>query len=189
MSDTQNVTRLLERWQAGDAHAVDELFPLVYDELREIAHYRLKRARRGHTLNTTALVHEVYMRLVDYTEIDWQGRTHFFSLAAQVMRNVLVDYARKRNAQKRGGSQPPLSLDENRIAIDEQAELVLSLDQALTQLGALNARLCQVVEYRFFGGMTNEEIAAVLDVSTRTVRRDWVKARAWLYNELHPDTA
>lgn len=184
-----DVTLILKDVRAGDRTVVDRLFALVYEELRRIAHAHLLRERRDHTLSTTALVHEAYLRLVDQTRVEWQDRAHFCAVAARAMRRILVDYARRRQAQKRGGKEQPLPLDEARVAVDEQATLLLSLDQALDRLSALNERLAAVVEYRFFGGLTEKETAEVLDVSARTVRRDWVKAKAWLYKELYPDEA
>lgn len=180
-------TALLLELRGGDASVADALFPLLYDELRAIAHRQLGRERPNHTLSTTALVHEAYERLVDQTRAEWEDRAHFCAVAARAMRHILIDYARRRHALKRGGQQRPLPLDEGRIAVEEQAELLLSLDQALDRLGRLSERLCRVVEMRFFGGMTEEETARALDVSIRTVRRDWVKAKAWLYKELYPD--
>ena len=187
MARSHEVTRLLLELRDGNENVVNELIPLVYDELRRIARHQLVGERADHTLSTTALVHEAYFRLVKLDQIEWQDRAHFCAIASQAMRRILVDHARRRNAQKRGGSQPHLSLDENRIAVDDQAELILSLDQALTRLSALDERLAQVVEYRYFGGLTEEEAAEVLEVSPRTVRRDWKKAKAWLFKELYPD--
>lgn len=187
MARSHEVTRLLHELRGGDRAAIDKLVPLIYEDLRRIARRQLLRERVGHTLSTTALVHEAYFRLVDLERVEWQDRAHFCAVAAQAMRRILVDYARRRNAQKRGGQQPRLSLDENRVAVDDQAELVLSLDEALTRLSALDERLSQVVEYRYFGGLTEEEAAEVLGVSARTVRRDWSKAKAWLFKELYPE--
>lgn len=184
---SHEVTALIQELRAGEDNVVERVFPVVYDELRRIAHRYLVRERSGHTLSTTALVHEAYERLVDQSRVEWQDRAHFCAVAAQAMRRILIDYARRRQAQKRGGRQQPLSLDEARLGVDEQATLLLSLDQALTRLGALNDRLARVVELRFFGGLTEEEAAEVLGVSVRTVRRDWVKAKAWLFKALYPD--
>ena len=189
MARSHEVTRLLHELRGGNEDALDQLVPLVYEDLRRIARRQLLRERAGHTLSTTDLVHEAYGRLVDLDHVEWQDRAHFCAVAAQAMRRILVDYARRRNAQKRGGQHPHLSLDENRIAVDDQAELVLSLDQALTRLSAFDERLGQVVEYRYFGGLTEEEAAEVLGVSARTVRRDWSKAKAWLFRELYPESA
>lgn len=180
-------TRVLVRVRNGDAGAVDEILPYVYTELKQIAHRHLQRERKGHTLNTTALVHEAYLRLIGSANMEWQDRAHFRAVAAQAMRRILVDYARKRNAEKRGGKNRPLTLDETAIAVDAQADMLVALDEAMTRLANLSQRLSKVVEYRFFGGLTEEEIAEVLEVSDRTVRRDWVKAKAWLFKEIHPD--
>ena len=182
-------TALLLELRGTGASAADVLFPLLYDELREIAHRQLGRERSGHTLSTTALVHEAYERLVDQTRVGWEDRAHFCAVAARAMRHVLVDYARRRGALKRGGGQRPLPLDKGRVAVEEQAEFLLSLDQALDRLGAMSERLGRVVEMRYFGGMTEDETAEALSVSARTVRRDWVKAKAWLFRELYPDEA
>ncbi len=170
-----------------DRTAVNRLYPIVYEELQRIAHDMLRRERRDHTLSTTALVHEAYLRLVDQTRVEWQDRAHFCAVAARAMRRILVDYARRRHADKRGGRQRPLPFDEARIAVNGQADLVISLDEALTRLGALDERLSKVVECRFFGGLTEEQTAEALRISSRTVRRDWVKAKAWLFKELYPD--
>lgn len=187
MTDSSQVTELLSTLRGGDRDAFDALFPLIYDELHQIAHRLLLRERSDHTFSTTALVHEAYFKLVGQDQVDWQNRAHFCAVAAQAMRRILVDYARRRTAKKRGGAYPHLPLDENRIAIDQQAGLVLALDAALHRLKMLNERLAQVVDLRFFGGLTEKEMAEVLGVSARTVRRDWVKARAWLYKELTPE--
>lgn len=182
----QDVTALLHDLR-GDANAVDALMPVVYEELRGIARRQLRHERPGHTLSTTALVHEAYVRLVDQTRVEWQDRAHFFAVAARAMRRILVDHARRRTAQKRGGNQQPIPLDEAQLAMDAQADLLLSLDEALDRLAAFSERLAQVVELRFFGGMTEEETAEALGLSARTVRRDWVKAKAWLFKELYPE--
>ncbi len=184
----QEVTLLVQALQGGDVRAADVLFPTVYDELRDIAQRQLRGERRGHTLTPTALVHEVYARMVDQTRVAWQGRAHFCAVAAQAMRRVLVDHARSRRALKRGGEGEPLPLDAVRVAVDAQAAHIVALDEALTRLGALSERLARVVELRFFGGLTEEEAAEAMGVTARTVRRDWVKAKAWLYKELNPET-
>lgn len=189
MSQSTNVTELLADFRAGNRAAMDELFPVIYDQLHGIAHRILSSERSDHTLSTTALVHEAYFKLVDQRRVNWQDRAHFCAIAAQAMRRILVDYARRRKARKRGGAAVHLSLDENTVAIDQQAGLLVSLDAALNRLQDLNRRLAQVVDLRFFGGLTEEEMSEVLDISARTVRRDWVKARAWLYKELNPDEA
>ncbi len=187
MVDGGDVTRLLRRIREGDRDAIEDVFPLVYDELKRIARHQLARERSGHTLNTTGLVHEAYMRLMDRESIAWQDRAHFRAVASRAMRRILVDYARRRGAVKRGGGMNRLTLEENHIVIDDQAELLLSLDQALDRLAHRSQRLSTVVEYRFFGGLLEEEIAEVLQISARTVRRDWVKARAWLFKEMYAD--
>lgn len=183
-----DVTKLLIELPGGGQAVVNALFPLVYDELRTIAHYQLRRERKRHTLSTTALVHEAFLKLVDVERVRWQDRAHFCAVAARAMRRILVDYARRRQAQKRGGKQQRLSLDETHIAVDDQAGLIVSLDRALDRLSALNERVGRVVELRYFGGLTEEETAEVLGVSARTVRRDWGKAKVWLFKELYPDT-
>ena len=168
----------------GDRDALDRLLPLVYDELRRIAHLELRRERADHTLSTTDLVHETYLRLVDQTRVTRDEQLRFFAVAATAMRRVLIEYARRRQALKRGGGNQPVSLDELTIAADQSSEALLALDEALTRLGALEERLARVVECRYFGGLTEDETAEVLGVTPRTVRRDWVKAKGWLYREL-----
>lgn len=178
------ITQLLLAWRGGDEQAFEELMPLVYRELRRLARNFMRRQNPGHTLQTTALVNEAYLRLVDSNRVNWQDRNHFFAIAAQLMRRILVDSARKRNSQKRGGDLVMVTLDENaEIAIKEQSELI-ALDEALTRLAEMNARQCQIVELRYFAGLSEAQIAETLDVSTRTVRRDWNLARAWLFREL-----
>ncbi len=166
---------------------VDQIYPIVYDELRRRAHWLLARERPDHTLSTTALVHEAYVRLADQTQLTWEDRAHFCAIAARAMRQILVDFARKRKAEKRGGGAERLRLDENELAVTIQSTMVLDLDEALTRLGQIDERMASVVESRFFGGMSEKEIAEVVGVSVRTIRRDWVRARAWLYKELYPD--
>jgi RNA polymerase sigma factor (TIGR02999 family) len=178
------ITDLLAAHAAGDPDALDDLFPLVYEELRRIAHRRMQGERTGHTLRTTALVHEAYVELVDLERVDWQDRNHFFALAARVMRNVLVDYAQKKNAQKRGGDRDRVPLEEWDGAEDVVLEDVLAVHQALEQLEAIDERQAQVVECRFFAGLTIEETSSVLGISPATVGRDWRMARAWLNREL-----
>jgi RNA polymerase sigma factor (TIGR02999 family) len=179
------ITALLLDWRGGDLAAFDRLFELVYQELRHIAQRCLYGERRGHTLNTTALVHEAYLKLVDINEVQWQDRAHFLAVAARAMRRILVSYARRHNAQKRGGRHANVPLSVVSTLADERAEDVLALNDALDRLGALNERLARTVELRFFGGLTINEAAEVLDVSRNTVKRDWAKAKAWLYHELH----
>jgi len=166
----------------GVAGPLDALFPVVYDELRSVAHRHIVARRQEHTLTTTALVHETYLRLVDAERLSWADRAHFFALASRAMRFVLVDHARSRLADKRGGAQREVSLDEAHLATDDRPEDLLAIDQALTALAAKSERLSQLVHYRFFGGMEYEEIAEVTGLSVPTVKRDWARARAWLYS-------
>jgi len=182
--ESATVTGLLLAWRAGEADASGQLFPLVYDELRRIAHRQIARERPGHTLDTTALVHEVYLKLVDQTRVQWADRSHFFAVATQAMRRILVDYARKYCSDKRGGEAIRVSLDDANPAVEDRAELLLAVDEALSELGKLDERLSRVVECRFFGGLTEEETAEVLGVTARTVRRDWSKAKGWLHHVL-----
>ena len=179
-----DVTGLLLDFGAADREELDRVFPVVYDELRRVARRALSHERSGHTLTTTALVHEAYLELVDQASATSGKRARFFAIAATAMRRVLVEYARRHRALKRGGGLRRVSLDENAIA-SVRADALLALDEALTRLGALNERLARVVECRYFAGLSEEETAEVLDVTERTVRRDWVKARAWLLGELH----
>ena len=178
------VTQLLLDCSNGDHVAFDKLFPLVYEELHRLAASYMSRERAGHTLQTTALVHEAYLRLVNQQGAGWQSRTHFFAVAAKVMRHLLVDYSKTRTRAKRGGSDVKLSLDEAVILSDERAADLLALDDALTSLAAIDHRKSRVVEMRFFGGLSNEEIAEVLNVSPNTVIRDWSVAKAWLHREV-----
>jgi RNA polymerase sigma factor (TIGR02999 family) len=168
----------------GGRQAVDRLLPLVYEELRRIGHRLLQGENAGHTLTTTALVHEGYLRLVDQRRVTWVDRAHFLAVAATAMRRILVDHARRRTALKRGAGSGPLRLDEAVTLADERAQEMLDLNEALTRLATLNERLACVVECRFFGGLTTAETAAALDVTPRTVERDWAKAKSWLYQEL-----
>ena len=183
-SGAEPITDLLLQLSVGDPSAMDRLFPLVYDELHRMARRALRREHLDHTLGTTGLVHEAYLKLVDQTRVGWRDRAHFFAVAALAMRRILVDYARRHRREKRGGGRRAVSLDESAISLDERAENLMALDEALTRLGALSPRLGRVVECRFFGGLTEEEIAEALGVTTRTVKRDWAKARGWLYQEL-----
>lgn len=185
LSATSEVTRLLKRWSAGEHRARDQLIPLVYHQLRQLAHQRLRRAPgEQRTLNTTALVHETYLRLVDAPEVDLPDRAHFLALASQIMRNLLVDRARARSAAKRGGGTTPLELDESLWVSDEDLDTVTELDEALKRLGALSPRQSQLVEHRYFGGLSLEESAAALRVSPATAKRELRAARAWLALEL-----
>ncbi len=184
MSNAEQITELLLQLRGGDPNAADRLFAAVYPELRRMAHRHLQGERPGHTLGTTGLVHETYVRLVDLRRVEWQDRGHFFRVASAAMRRILVDYARKHRAARRGGGVRVEFL-EDRIPAAERGEMVLALDEALDRLTALSQRLGHVVECRFFGGLTEEETADALGVTTRTVQRDWAKARAWLYAELN----
>ncbi|HLU37246.1 MAG TPA: sigma-70 family RNA polymerase sigma factor [Thermomicrobiales bacterium] len=168
-----------------DPGALDRVLPVVYEELREMAHRKLVRERDAHTLNTTDLVHESYLKLVDDARVTERGKAYFFAAASRAMRQVLVDYARRRNAMKRGSGRKPLSLDEREIAVDMLAGELIDLDDALERLAEVNPRQVQVVECRFFGGLSVEETAQALGVSTRTVKYDWAFARAWLFDELN----
>ena len=178
------MTQLLVAWSGGDRAALDELAPLVYDELRRIARRHMKREREGHTLQTTALVNEAYMRLIDQREVRWQNRAHFFAIAARMMRRILIDHARGRHYEKRGGGAPHVALDEAAELSDGRAAEMVALDEALDALAALDERKGRVVEMRFFGGLSAEEIAEVLGVSPDTVAREWRRAKAWLHREM-----
>ncbi len=183
-SSPQEVTQLLIAWNNGDQSALDELIPLVYAELRRVARRYMGRERAGHTLQTTALVNEAYLRLIDASRVQWQNRAHFYAIAAQLMRRILVDYARSQNYVKRGGEAQHLPLDEATVFSAEQAPDLVALDDALKSLAAFDPRKSQVVELRFFGGLSVEETAEVLKVSPRTVLSDWSLAKAWLLREL-----
>ena len=184
MNSEPDITGLLLAWRAGDRGALDRLFPLVYDALRGIAHRQLRGEHPDRTLGTTALVHEVYLKLVDQTRVQWTDRGHFFAVAARAMRRILVDQARRRGALKRGGASRPVSLTDVPVAVEERAETLIALDEALSELSELDERLSRVVECRFFGGLTEEETAEALGVTGRTVRRDWTKAKGWLQRAL-----
>lgn len=177
------VTKLLLAHQAGDAQALERLIPLIYDDLRRIARRQLAGHRRG-LLDTTGLVHEAYLKLADQRALPGESRRHFLAVAARAMRQVVIDFARRRTADKRGGDLTHLTLETAALAVEAEAERLLVLDQALGRLAELDQRLIQVVECRFFAGLSEEETAGVLDVSTRTVQRDWAKARAWLQVQL-----
>lgn len=178
---SSQVSDLLQLWSRGDAQALQQLVPIVYKELRRLAHYHLRRERAGHTLQTTALVHEVYLRLCSQQEPRWENRAHFFAVAARMMRRILVDHSRRQAAEKRGGAGAHTLLDDA-LTVPVQPELdLVALDGALEQLAAFDARKCQVVEMRFFTGLKAKEIAAVLGTTEATVRRDWIIAKAWLY--------
>ena len=184
-SSQHEVTKLLIRLTEGDHAVLDALLPAVYDELRRLAANYLRRERVGHTLQPTALVHEAYMRLVDQTQVQWQNRAHFFGVAAQMMRRILVDHARQQNAEKRGGEFQKLSLDENLDAAGAPRDVnLVALDDALNRLAEMDPQKSKIVELRFFGGLSVEETAEVLKLSPITVIREWNKAKAWLYREL-----
>jgi RNA polymerase sigma-70 factor (ECF subfamily) len=180
----QDVTRLLVRLTDGDRGVLDELLPVVYGELRKLASSYLRRERVGHTLQPTALVHEAYMRLVDQTQVQWQNRAHFFGVAAQMMRRILVDHARAHEAEKRGGEFQKLSLDENIDVSGERDVNLVALDDALNLLADVDPQKSKIVELRFFGGLSVEETAEVLGVSAPTVKRQWRMAKAWLYGQV-----
>ena len=188
----QEVTQLLLAWGQGDRSALDQLTPLVYDELRRLARRYMRRESPGHTLQTTALVNEAYLRLVDQRNVKWQNRAHFFGVSAQLMRRILVDFARARHNLKRGGKARQVSLDEALVVSEEREPDLVALDDALSALAEIDPRQSQVVELRFFGGLSVEETAEVLRVSTDTVMRDWKVAKLWLLRELSaekPDDA
>lgn len=194
-ADTNNdkgggyVTQLLVRAGRGDAAATDELFPLVYDELRSVAAAFLARERVGHTLQPTALVNEAYVRLIGPSEVSWENRAHFFGAAARAIRRILTDHARARGREKRGGGMARVPLDQADLAITTQTLDLVALDESLTKLGELDPKIAKVVELRFFGGLTEEETARALGVSVSTVTRDWRFARSWLRRELGPGEA
>ncbi len=182
------VTQLLVAWGNGDEAARDQLMPLVYDELHRLAHQYMNRERPGHTLQTSALVNEAFVRLVGQRDVHWQNRAHFFGIAAQMMRRILVDYARNRHYAKRGGSARQVSLNEALIVSEERSAEVVALDDALKSLAIMDQRKGQIVELRFFGGLSIEETAEVLAVSPGTVMRDWTLAKAWLRREMTADS-
>ena len=182
------VTQLLAEWNHGDNAALVELTPLVYEELRRLAHHFMEGQRSDHTLQTTALVDEAYLRLADQTKPRWQNRAHFFAVAARAMRQILVNYAKSSRAQKRGGGALKVELDEAAIVSPEQSQAIVDLHEALERLGTLDSRKARVVELKYFGGLNHDEIAEVMKISSVTVRRDWVFAKAWLYDELRQAT-
>ena len=181
----KRVTDLLARWSHGDDTALVELTPLVYEELRRLAHHHMGGQRRNHTLQTTALVNEAYLRLADQTNPTWQNRAHFFAVAARAMRQILVSYARSQRAQKRGGGALKVDLEEAALVTPEESKQIIDLHEALERLATLDPRTGQVVELKYFGGLNYDEIAEVLKISRITVRRDWEFAKVWLYTELH----
>ena len=179
------ITNLLKAWSSGEPDALERLAEQVYPELRRMARRYMKNERAGHTLQATALVHEVYLRLVDVTKVEWQERAQFFAMAAEMMRRILVSAARARGSQKRGGSAPNVSIDETAVLSPGPDRSILAVDEALIAFSRVAPRQAKVVELRYFGGLTEEEIVAALDISPRTVRRDWDLARAWLLRELN----
>ncbi len=181
---TPDLTELLSDWQQGDQSALNKLTPLVYDELRRIAHRYVQRENYGHTLETTALVNEAYLRLAGQKKIDWQNRSHFFAFTAQVMRHILIDHARRRHYVKHGGNVQRVSLAEAEAMSQERARELVAMDEALDELAEFDPRKSRVVELRYFGGLDLEETAEVLEVSIMTVRRDWRAAKAWLYRRM-----
>lgn len=178
------ITQLLVAWREGNQAALDELYPLVYDELHRLARRYMSRERKGHTLQTTALINEAYVRLVDQRNVQWANRSHFFAISAQIMRRILIDHARRHSYAKRGGGARQVSLDETATMAQGDFSEFLRLDEALKSLAQMDPRRSQVVELRYFGGLNNEEIAGVLNISENTVIRDWNMARAWLYRQL-----
>jgi RNA polymerase sigma factor (TIGR02999 family) len=182
-------TDWLLRATTGDAAAVERVFPLVYEELRRLAHNYLQRENTGHTLTTTDLVHEAYLRLIDQTRVQWQGRAHFMAIAATAMRRILVDHARSHGSLKRGGALARVPLDSVELAIEDRASLLLAVDEALDRLRRFDERQARVVECRFFGGMTEEETAEAVGIGLRSAKRDWAKARSWLYGEMYPEVS
>jgi RNA polymerase sigma-70 factor (ECF subfamily) len=183
-STRQAVTELLGEWSNGNEEAMQKLFPLVHPELRRLAHHYMSRERMGHTLQTTAVLNEAYLQLVDNTKPVWQGRTHFMAAAAQIMRHIMVDHARKHQSLKRGGGALRVTLDEGALVTETRAQELLDLDEALENLAVQDARKSQIVELRYFGGLTVVETAEFLKTSQRSVEREWTAAKAWLYREL-----
>jgi len=180
-----NLTELLHDWCEGDKAALDRLTPLVYDELRRIAHRYVQREREGHTLQTTALVNEAYLRLAGQQKVAWQNRAHFFAVTAQVMRHILIDHARRRRYVKHGGEIQQVSIEDASVMTEQRAADLIALDEALVELAKLDPRKSRVVELRYFGGLSLEETAEVVGVSLMTVRRDWRAAKAWLYKAVN----
>jgi RNA polymerase sigma-70 factor (ECF subfamily) len=186
MSDAHSVTQLLEQWNHGDREALDQLMPLIYEELRKMAKRYMSQQNPAHTLQTTALIHEAYLRMVNQKEKHFENRAHFFGVAAQAMRHILVDYARARGTDKRGGGVRPVSLEEAALVTPERAGELVAFDEALKELEQLSKRQSRVVELRYFGGLTVDETATVLKVSPETVMRDWTMAKTWLHRALQP---
>ncbi len=184
MAESHQITQLLIDWSNGSELALEQLFPLVYDELRRMARSYMRRQPSGHTFQTTELIHEAYIKLAKNEEKNWQNRAHFFGVAAQAMRHILVDYARSKHSKKRGGWQERVTLSENAMISEQHSEQIVELDNVLKQLATMDERKSRVVELKFFGGLSIEEIAEVLRISPETVKRDWRFARTWLLREL-----
>ena len=187
MDSSHDVTALLLKAGEGDPGVLEQVFPLVYEELRRLAHRQLRHEPEGHTLCTTGLVHEAYLKLVDQTRCEWTSRAHFLAVASIAMRRIVVDYARRHRSAKRGGLLQRVPLESLDLVAEERAELLVALDDALGRLAELDPRQARVVECRFFGGMTEEETAEALGIGLRTAKRDWAKARSWLYQEIYSD--
>ena len=184
---SHELTAALQAWTAGDLSALEKLAPLVDAELRRLAHHYLARERSEHTLQTTALINEAWLRLIDWKQVSWQDRAHFFGVSAKLMRYILVDFARTRKQQKRGGAARHVSLDEGAVICSDRSDDLVALDDALQTLSRYDPRKCQIVELRFFGGLTVNETAEALRLSPITIIREWNKAKAWLYQELNPE--
>lgn len=184
MQDRSEITQILLRVKSGPSDAYNQLFPIVYDHLRALAYMHIKGEYGVQTLSQTELVHEVYLKLIDQSEINWKDRAHFYAIASRCMRQILIDYARKKKAQKRGQAKKPVTYLDGIMKIEQQIDDLINLDDALQQLAKLNKRLAEVVEYRYFGEMSIDDTAMVMGISTSTVIRDWAKARGWLYKEL-----
>ncbi len=178
------MTQLLKSLQTGDKTVLDELFPLVYSELKQLAAIQLRNERENHTLQPTALVHEAYLRLIEQHSVDWQNRAHFFSIASEMMRRILVNHAVNHEAKKRGGGETKIALDEAVSFANKQEIDLINLDAALTDLAKLDLRQARIVEMKFFGGLSTEEIASILEISERTVKREWRSAKIWLFEQL-----
>lgn len=179
------ITQLLNDVSSGDKEAYNKLYPLVYDKLKRIAHHQLKNEYYSRTLSNTGLVHEAYEKLVDQDAVNYNGRTHFYSISARSMRQILVDYARKRTAQKRGGDNHKITLDEERLSLDEHAHTIVEIDDLMDELKTFDERMYKIVELRFFGGLSIEDTAENLDISPSTVNREWIKARGWFYQKIN----
>lgn len=185
MNQSPDITQILQEWSDGKREALDDLIPLVYDELRRQASRYLRKERQDHTLQTTALINEAYVKLIDQRNVNWQNRAHFFAIAAQAMRRILVDYARAKHREKRGGDAEKVSLEEaTMIAVEEKSVDLIALDEALTKLAKIDEQKSRIVELRYFSGLSVEETAEVMNVSHKTVERHWTMAKAWLHREL-----